>query len=63
MVAAIACLLIWLLLDLVLVVVAAWLGRHPATERVVARIGPTALPVLYVVIGVAVLLRAGTLTG
>jgi cadmium resistance protein CadD (predicted permease) len=61
--AAIACLAIWLALDLVLVALAAWLGRHPATERVVGRIGPVALPVLYVIIGVVVLLRAGTLTG
>jgi len=61
--AAIACLVIWLALDLVLVALAAWLGRHPATERVVGRMGPVALPVLYVVIGVVVLLRAGTLTG
>ena len=63
MVAAIACLAIWLAMDLCLVALAAWLGRHPATEGAVTRVGPMALPVLYVVIGVVVLLRAGTLGG
>ena len=63
MVAAIACLVIWLACDVGLISLAAWLGRHPATERVVERAGPIALPVLYIVIGVVVLVRAGTVTG
>jgi len=61
--AAGASLAVWLACDLGLVGVAAWLGRHPSTERVVERLGPLALPVLYVVIGVVVLVRAGTLGG
>ena len=63
MAAAVACLVIWLALDLALVALAAWLGRHPTTERAVERVGPVALPLLYLAIGVVVLVRAGTFTG
>ena len=63
MAAAVACLVIWLVLDLALVALAAWLGRHPTTERAVERVGPVALPLLYLAIGVVVLVRAGTFTG
>jgi hypothetical protein len=35
-------------------------GRHPATLRVLDRVGVYAAPVLYLVIGVVVLVRAGT---
>ena len=63
MAAALACLAIGLVCDIGLISLAAWLGRHPATERVVERAGPIALPVLYIVIGVVVLVRAGTVTG
>ena len=60
MVAAGACLAIWLICDLGLVALASWLGRHRAVERSVERIGPYALPVLYVAIGLVVLVRSGT---
>jgi len=60
LVAAGACLAIWLICDLGLVALAGWLGRHRAVERSVERIGPYALPVLYVAIGLMVLVRSGT---
>jgi cadmium resistance protein CadD (predicted permease) len=52
---------LWILLEGGLVMAAAWLGRHPTTERSVERAGPMAMPMLYVIVGVAVLIQAGTL--
>jgi cadmium resistance protein CadD (predicted permease) len=50
-------------MELVLCGVALALGRHPATLRVLDRLGVYAVPVLYVIIGVVVLLRAHTFGG
>jgi cadmium resistance protein CadD (predicted permease) len=52
---------VFALLEALLCLVAVFAGRHPATLRAVDRIGVFAAPVLYLVIGVVVLVRAGTL--
>lgn len=52
---------IWLVLDLGLIVLARWLGAHPRAEAAAARVGPWALPVLYVAVGLVVLLRSSLL--
>ncbi len=49
-------------LEAVLVLVALGAGRHPTTRRVLERVGAYAAPLLYVVIGVVIILRAGTLS-
>ncbi len=52
---------VFLVLDVVLCAIAVAAGRHPATVRTFERGGAVVTPILYCVIGVVVLLRAGTL--
>ena len=47
--------------DLVLLLGARVLGRHPLALRTVERVGAAVTPFVYIVIGVVVLVRSGTL--
>jgi len=51
---------IFVVLDVLLCTIAVLAGRHPRTVRGIERFGVLATPVLYCVIGVVVLVRAGT---
>jgi cadmium resistance protein CadD (predicted permease) len=37
-----------------------WAGRHPRARTVMGRVGPVAVPVLFCVLGVVVMVKAGT---
>lgn len=52
--------LIWLLADVGLIGLAGIVGRHHAVRAGVARIGPIALPLVYIAVGIVVLIKAGT---
>jgi len=58
-VAVVGCFIVF---DLILCWGAHITGRHPRTERTFEAVGSWASPVLYCVIGVVILLRAGTFT-
>jgi hypothetical protein len=51
---------IWVLADLGLIGLAGWIGRHPAARAQVEKVGPLALPVLFVALGVIIIVRSGT---
>jgi cadmium resistance protein CadD (predicted permease) len=54
---------VFVALEGLLCLVAVFAGRHPATLRVVDKVGVYAAPVLYLVIGVVVLVRSGAFSG
>jgi cadmium resistance protein CadD (predicted permease) len=53
---------VFAILDVLLCVAAVLVGRHPKTLRAVERGGVVVTPIVYCLIGVVVLLRAGTLS-
>ena len=52
--------LIWLMADVGLIGLAGIVGRHRSIRAGVARVGPIALPLVYITVGVVVLIKAGT---
>jgi len=51
----------WLVADLVLIAAALSMASHPKARSGAARIGPLLLPIIYLLVGLVVLYRAGTL--
>lgn len=58
----VATVLVFIVSELLLTIFIMSAGRHPRARVVVTRIGVLATPILYCVIGVLVLFRAGTLS-
>jgi cadmium resistance protein CadD (predicted permease) len=53
---------VWVLADVGLLAASGWIGRHPNIRKPIERIGPVALPAVFVMIGVVVIIRSGLFT-